>query len=450
MASQARQAKVLRIGVIQDGKIVQERLIKAGESVSVGESAKNTFVLPKAQPPSADFVLFRSAGRGYSLQFTDKMKGKISSGGAVVALQKMAGDPSVSRKGDTMQLPLAEQDRGKIKIQDVTVLFQFVAPPPVTAVRPIQQMDFRPRLIEDDDPVFLGFLAIWSALAMVLVIWVWNTPVREVTLTDIPDRFAKIVLAEEPPVPEEVVVEPEEVDGTAIEREVEEVPEPTVHGDKDKEEPKSEAQQIQEEEEKKAELIANSPLLLKIIGTTGESQGGVVENLFSDDELGLGDIDKALDQTAGVTLNSGDAGLREGRAGGNDSADIGDLKGVGGGQAASVSGPVVTLKPRVTAQSGQIDASGDESAIKGVVRKYSGQLTYCYEKRLKTVPTLGGRIEVGWTVSGGSVSGAPYVVANTTGDAELASCITQKIRRWSFPADVDGDLSWPFVFQQKE
>jgi hypothetical protein len=444
MAAQARQAKVLRIGIIQDGKIVQERLIKANESVTVGESAKNTFVFPKTHLPSAEFAIFKATGKGYVLQFTEKMRGKISSGGAVVALQKLVSDPSVTRKGGVAQLPLTDQDRGKISVDSVTILFQFVAPPPVQAVKAIQAMDFRPRLLDDDDPVFLGFLAIWSALALVLVIWVWNTEPREFTLEDIPDRFAMIIVDEKPP--EEIEIEiDEEMDGTAINREVEKKAEGKA-SDKDP----SEAEQVKQQEERKDDLIKASPLLLKILGTTGESTAGVVENLWSDEEQGLGDIDKALQETSGVTMSAADAGLRGGNAGGNDSTDIGDLAGVGGGKGGQVGGLAVKVKPRVTVGSGDVDASGDENAVKGVVTKYSGQLTYCYEKRLKAIPTLGGRIEVGWNVAAGKVSGAPYIVTNTTGDAELASCITQKIRRWEFPSDVDGSLSWPFVFQQKE
>ena len=445
MAAQSRQAKVLRIGIIQDGKIVQERLIKAGESVTVGESAKNTFVFPKTHLPSSEFAVFRASGKGYVLQFTDKMRGKISSGGAVVALQKLVSDPSVTRKGGLAQLPLTEQDRGKITVDSVTILFQFVAPPPVQAVKAIQQMDFRPRMLEDDDPVFLGFLAIWSALAFVLVVWVWNTEPREFMLDDIPDRFARIIVKDKEPVIDPIEIE--DMEGTAIEREVEKEASDSEPSDA---RPESEAEKVKAEKEKQDDLIQASPLLLKILGTTGESSAGVVENLWTAEEQGLGDIDKALQETSGVTLSAKDAGLRGGNTGKEGSADIGDLKGLGGGKGGDVSGPSVKVKPRVTAQAGNIDGEGDENAIKSVVTRYSGQLTYCYESRLKVIPSLGGRIEVGWVVEGGTVRGAPFVVVNNTGDAELADCIAKKIRRWEFPADVNGDLTWPFVFQTKE
>ena len=167
--SNQRQNKVLRIGIIQDGKIVQERLVKANEPVTVGDSSKNTFVIPKSSLTSSSFTLFKPSGKGYVLQFTEAMKGKISAGGAVVALQKAAEDPQVTRKDGVCLLPLTDQDRGKIQIDSVTVLFQFVAPPPPKAAKPIQQLDFRPRLLAEDDPVFIGFLGVWSALGLDII-----------------------------------------------------------------------------------------------------------------------------------------------------------------------------------------------------------------------------------------------------------------------------------------
>ena len=131
MAATAQQAKVLRIGVIQDGKIVQERLIKQGETVQVGESPKNTFVLPKTDLPKGEFALFVYKNGAYQLQFTEAMKGTVSSNGAVVAIERLRTDPSVQSSGGVWRVPLTEEDRGKVSIGDVTILFQFVPPPPV-------------------------------------------------------------------------------------------------------------------------------------------------------------------------------------------------------------------------------------------------------------------------------------------------------------------------------
>ncbi len=303
MASQSRKSKkVLRIGIIQDGKIVQERLIKANEPVSVGESAKNTFVFPATHLGQAEFTLFKMESNGYVLQFTERMKGKISSGGAVVALQKLRRDASVQKQGNYYQLPLTFQDRGKVAIDSVTVLFQFVAPPPVQAVKPIKAMDFRPRLLEDDDPVYVGFLSIWFALALVLTVYVYYTPKPDYTLEELPDRFTAVTVS--PSEPQEAIdIEAIDGEGEPVKVEEEPVPSETDPSDKTDDEPQSAADKAAEQEALKEDVVKKSKLLAKIIGTTGSSGRGVVDNLWSDEDQGLADIDKAL-QGRGVTTDA--------------------------------------------------------------------------------------------------------------------------------------------------
>lgn len=453
MATQARQAKVLCIRIIQ-GKNVLDKTIDLGASVTVGQSTKNTFVLPNAKLGSGEFQLFKAVGNGYVLRFTEGMKGKVESRGSVVKLQQLFGDGSVTKKDGVAQVPLTEQDRGKLTVDDAVILFQFLPPPPVQALKPIQQMDFRPRLLSDDDPMFLGFLGIWAALASVLVIWVWNTEPREYTLEEVPDRFARIIMEPkpEPEVAEPEVEEPEEpleTEGPVIEEPEEAEVQPEQAEVEEPEQAETEVERIERQEQRKEDIVQESALL-KILATTGESSAGVVQNLWTPEEQGLGDIDAALaEKTVEATVTS--SGPRNtADKGGTAAVDVKIDKVGGGGPTASVDGPSVTVKPEVRAESGSIDVSGDEASVKSVVRRYTGQLTYCYEKRLKAVPTLEGRIEVGWSVSGGSVVGSPYVIFNGTGDAELADCITKKIRRWSFPDDVEGDLSWPFAFQAKK
>lgn len=95
---------------------------------------------------------------------------------------------------------------------------------------------------------------------------------------------------------------------------------------------------------------------------------------------------------------------------------------------------------------GQDEGVDHSQALKKSVSKYSGQVKYCYELRLKDKPGLEGRIELGWTLAGGRAEGV-YVKNNDTGDSELAACIVRKVIRWKFPADLEGDVIWPFVFR---
>src|SRR5688572_6356978 len=80
MAMQAVQVKptgpkVLRIGVIQGGKIVEERIVRKRETVTVGSSEKNHFVVQGESVPTR-FELFQLVGSDYILNFTDKMSGR--------------------------------------------------------------------------------------------------------------------------------------------------------------------------------------------------------------------------------------------------------------------------------------------------------------------------------------------------------------------------------------
>ena len=438
----ARQIRVLRIGIIQDGKIVQERLIGAAETVSVGTSAKATFQLPQGLLSTSEFPLFEHTAGGYKLRFTSEMRGKISTDGGVAALQRLTEDPSVVSSNGVFILPLSDRNRGKLTLGPVTILFQFVTPPPTQAVRSIQEMDFRPRLLESDDPALLGFLGVWAGLAAVLLFWVGMSETPDFTMEEIPDRFTKIVMEKKVvDVPE---TEADLTDGMDVpsEEEVAE-PEPEVETEEVEAEPESEVDEAARKEELKQEVVEQSKLLLKLIGTTGEGQGAPAE--FFGNDGGSGDLDAKIAATSGVTTDSSQA-----TRGGTDTelgaTDIGDLQRGGGGTAEVGGGPEVRVA-EVRAEAGSMDELiGDENSVRKVVKRYAGQLKYCYERRLKEVPSLAGRVEVGWYVAGGAVEGLT-IVLNTTRDDELGDCIKNKIRRWQFPEDVEGDVSWPFVFK---
>src|SRR5438132_10737321 len=83
--------KILRVGIIQGGKIVEERLVRKRENVSVGQSTKNTFVIPTEALPKA-FTLFEVTGPTYALHFTDHMDGRVSLGDQVLAVGQLKNE----------------------------------------------------------------------------------------------------------------------------------------------------------------------------------------------------------------------------------------------------------------------------------------------------------------------------------------------------------------------
>lgn len=72
----------------------------------------------------------------------------------------------------------------------------------------------------------------------------------------------------------------------------------------------------------------------------------------------------------------------------------------------------------------------------------------CYEYRLRSNETLAGRVVVRWTVADSKVADA-RVLVNTTGDADLGSCLAKRIGKWRFASAPDGDTTWPFVFRRR-
>src|SRR5947199_5917783 len=75
--SQATGPKVLRIGLVQGGKVIEERVIKQRTHVTIGPSEKSMFVIPSKNLP-AQFRLFELAGSDYVLNFLDGMTGRVA------------------------------------------------------------------------------------------------------------------------------------------------------------------------------------------------------------------------------------------------------------------------------------------------------------------------------------------------------------------------------------
>src|SRR5580698_9451950 len=124
---QATGPKVLRIGLVAAGRILEERIVKQRTSVTVGPSEKSTFVVQAQLPPQ--FKLFELIGGDYHLNFLDGMTGRVALASGISDLTSLKGQ--AKRVGSAYQVRLSEEARGKIVIGETTFLFQFVAPPPV-------------------------------------------------------------------------------------------------------------------------------------------------------------------------------------------------------------------------------------------------------------------------------------------------------------------------------
>src|ERR1700728_5444766 len=126
--AQASGPKVLRIGLVQGGRVIEERIIKQRTSVTVGASEKAMFVIPSNVVP-AQFKLFELLGSDYYLNFMDGLSGRVALATGITDIGALKGQ--AKRVGNGYQVKLTEEARGKIVVGETTFLFQFVAPPPV-------------------------------------------------------------------------------------------------------------------------------------------------------------------------------------------------------------------------------------------------------------------------------------------------------------------------------
>ncbi len=179
------------------------------------------------------------------------------------------------------------------------------------------------------------WLLLTGSIGVVFAVWVATAPPPpEVTLVDLPARYSRIVVegdgAAEPAPVEPVAAAPRRASGAS-------------------------------EEGKGEQVLHKSKLLLKLIGTGGESSARPAD-AWSDEDRGLGDIDAALEHAGGVTTDAASAGPRGGLGGDGEAVDIGDLAGPGGGTVAGgeLHGPRVEIRGSVRVGAGRIVPKGAE------------------------------------------------------------------------------------------
>ncbi len=82
--------------------------------------------------------------------------------------------------------------------------------------------------------------------------------------------------------------------------------------------------------------------------------------------------------------------------------------------------------------------SAQRESLVGTFRMNRSQLRYCQEVATRASGgPVKGRIELGWTLRGGAV-GDVRVLADTAGNAELASCLARRVGNWRFAAPLSG------------
>lgn len=441
------QAKILRIGVVQigSGKVTETRLIKRRETVTVGSSPKNTFALPSPGLPQS-FPLFEMRGGQYHLRFTDKIQGKLSVGDEPqVDFQALVSQGLAKKANDGgYALQLSEAMRGKVTWGESTLLFQFIVPPPepVKTVLPeVARGGWR-----NVDRLFYAILLCSLAVHFGLISAVSGRVVNEeVTLDEIPDRFAKLIIPEKPITPPKPKDEKIAADQVKADK-----PKEALKKEKPPQDDAAKAAAAAARHAKIAQTVAQRGLL-KLLGADSANGNGAI-----DDVLGSGssnqDIASALAGAGGVAVANADSIGAGGRKGGGSgkAAGIGDLSTKGGG-AVGIGGKAETrVSASVSSSAPEVESSTlDRDAVARYLKSRSKAIQSCYERELKLEPTLKGKIAVRITINTQGKVSETEIDEDTMHSDAVSSCIKGLIRFWKFPFTPESDaavqFSWNFV-----
>lgn len=445
-AAASGRRRILRIGVLLGGKIIEERLIRERTDVTIGQSSKNLFSIPLEGLPR-QWTLFQITGNQYALNFTKTMDGRLSDGDRVQTLDVVRS--STQAKGDHWVLPLSERSRGKISIGELTLLFQFVTEPP-RQPKPMLPHSVRGSLSERLDPRLLVILAI--SLLLHFGLFIWAVFINDPSIGHgMAERAAVAAFKEE----SYEIKDVQDFQVPAEPAKGEEAPAQPAKGEEapktpDKPKPKpaggpdkpaggraaNDTVALQEESVRYADM-----LFADDSGTGGVS--GDMERRKPGSDLG-NQLSEVAASGAVTKIGGGTASRTRGRG---DAA-------IGTGKGPDVGGPgeIVSANPdgkgAEKVPAGRISVSDkksfDESSLTpdAVLRKimnaYMTGIKRCQKELLKKDPTARGKVRLSFTVN---ESGRTVSPKASGFESELDQCIETMMANWRFdvPKDPDGE-----------
>lgn len=437
--------KVLRIGLVQGGKVIEERVIKQRTAVTIGPSEKSLFVIPsRAVPPN--FKLFELVGQDYVLNFLDGMTGRVALKTGVTELGALRGQARRAQLGNVQvyQVPLSEEARGKVVVGETTFLFQFVAPPPVQP-KPQLPVSVKAGLANDIDwtttiIAAFSFLFHFGAVGSIYSDWM------DASVVDDDLEVQQLVESvKQLPPPPPVETPKDAVDPTAATA--------TAAADAPKA-PSSGAQQKSpgtgggksQVSDVRAKAIASEldSLNVAMIGALNSRGSATQSVLGAGNDLATGMLDNAAASgaaagpggVAGLNMGSGNSGsVRPGQASGG-LASIGNTGASGpatAGSASKVKGPVGNASIGGAAVSG-----GSVANASSVVAGMGAGFRRCYSKGLQENPEMKGSVRITAKIgpNGEVLSASPSGGGGLSGT--VISCVAARVASAQFAPPEGG------------
>jgi TonB family protein len=288
-----------------------------------------------------------------------------------------------------------------------------------------------------------------------------SVEVSEKEITQIQERYARLVLNQEKPevkvkeVPKATVAAPEQKEETQEsdkeKPKVEREKETFVEKQKRKESGVEERRQIREQV---AKQIQSSGIFAAITaaGNSGGT-GGDVSDLLGNVTQGTADLGSiSVSKGSFATKKDDTAGLATKKGVATTGVDL-ERQNIARTEvtrvASSGSVNITSQAPEVSGESSS-HADRSQSAIQRVVNRETQRLKRVYEDWLKRDPALNGSLTVKFVIlPSGAVSNVS-IVKSSTGNGEFDETILRYIKRWQFPPVPDSgpvEVVYPFVFE---
>ncbi|MBK7399432.1 MAG: AgmX/PglI C-terminal domain-containing protein [Myxococcales bacterium] len=445
---QATGPKVLRIGKVQGGRVIEERVVKQRTHVTIGSSHTNMF-LAAGQGVPETMKLFELVGSEYMVNLADAMTGRVALPTGVTDVAQARASGLAKKVGNYYQLKLTDDSRGKVVIGDTTFLFQFVAPPPV---QPKPQLP----------------LAVQGGFAS-QIDWAFTIIAAFSFLVHF--GFAGAVNSDwlDPLVDEEGEVKGLIADASNR-------PTPPIEEKKDVPSDKDKADKDKDKDKKDDKKVAEAPKGGDKKGPTGpagpaqitKAQGAALSNELDQLEMkalgslggsgpaqssimkpGASAADSSLDaiaakgggvDTSGTGLKTGAGGggpMMPGQGGGKGLSGVGDTKGGGGGGGGGGGDKSTEVKvPVGEAATGAAAGASNVKDADSVIARNKWRFKACYQKALASDPNAGGTVKITVKVGeGGEVTSAS--IASNDASSALGACIQSSFMSMKF-AEPDG------------
>jgi hypothetical protein len=437
---QATGPKVLRIGLVAAGRILEERIVKQRATVTVGPSEKSMFVVQANVPPQ--FKLFELIGNDYHLNFLDGMTGRVALATGITDLTALKGQ--AKRVGPAYQIRLTEEARGKIVIGETTFLFQFVAPPPIQP-RPQLPLSVKGGVASQIDWSLTIIAAFSFLLHFGLIGAMYSDWMDPVVSDDITASLLDMVQKTLPP-----PVETVEANASATATDT--APAATTAAPKPSGGPPKGAGVAPD-----AKVVAgllNEADQARIAILAALNGGPNINGAMKDDNGAPVDLNSLANRQGGVS-NTGGNGLNlPGGAGGpiqpgKGGGGLQSLKGGETGGASTGAGQAVKVVPVGDVQYGGSSATVPVSNAEAVIRsQIHPGAKRCYQKGLESDPTQAGRLVIMIKVAPSGEVDSATVASNSGLSAQVASCIASVARRAKFdaPGASGSTISVPFNF----